>query len=307
MIEFDSLVSSPGKLPSLPALRAFEAAARLGSGARAAQELFVTPGAISHQIKALEIQLGYPLFVREGRRLALTPEGKRLATCLNRLLVGVGQELAEIKREHERPRLTLTALPSFSARWLTPRLGRFIQSHPEVELWVQPSTTLEKLGGPSGIDLAIRMGRGNWPGLHAEHFFDEDFLVVASPHLPGGLPSDPSELAGRNLLRSAGEPWRPWFKRAGLDWLEPNQGLIFTDSGLMVQAVVEGQGIGLARRALIQNDLAAGRLVQLFKLTLPSDWSYWLVTASPSPHRLVLQMFIDWLKTEIVPVTENES
>ncbi|MGQ5523083.1 transcriptional regulator GcvA [Chitinimonas sp. PSY-7] len=299
MIEIDSLVSSPGRLPSLPALRAFEAAARLGSGVRAAEELFVTPGAISHQIKALEAQLGYLLFVREGRRLTLTPEGKRLAICLNRFLVGVGQELADIKREHERPRITLTALPSFSARWLTPRLGRFIQTRPDVELWVQPSATLEKLGGPSGIDLAIRMGTGSWPGLHAEHFFDEHFLVVASPHLPNGLPSAPAELAGRNLLRSVGEPWRPWFELAGLDWPEPNQGLIFNDSGLLVHAVVEGQGIGLARRSLVQNDLAAGRLVQLFELTLPSHWSYWLVTAGPPPYRPVLQVFIDWLKTEV--------
>lgn len=297
----NSLVDLPGKLPSLPALRAFEAAARLGSGARAAAELFVTPGAVSHQIKSLEAQLGYPVFGREGRGLVLTPEGKRLAQVVNRLLVGVAQELAAIKREHETPRLTVTALSSFSARWLTPRLGRFIEDHPEIELWVQSSTTLERLGGPGGIDLAIRMGSGQWPGVHAEHFFDECFMVVASPKLAGGLPSSPAELAGRPLLRAAGEPWKPWFELAGLPWPEPGQGLIFSDSGLLVQAAVDGQGIALARRSLAQDDVAAGRLVQLFAQTLPFHWSYWLVTPNPPPHRPVLQTFIDWLREQIRP------
>lgn len=295
----DSLFEAPGRLPSLPALRAFEAAARLGSGARAAAELFVTPGAISHQIKSLEAQLGYALFVREGRGLQLTADGERLALSLNRLLVGVAAALDEIRRERERPRLSVTALSSFSARWLTPRLGRFIEQQPQVELLLQSSVMLEKLGGAGGIDLAIRMGAGQWPGVHAEPFFEECFMVVASPSLAGGLPANPAALAGRALLRTAGEPWLPWFRAAGLDWAEPDHGLVFTDSGLLVQAAVEGQGIGLARHSLCQDDLAAGRLVQLFGLTVPHRWRYWLVTASPPPHRPVLQTFIDWLRAEM--------
>ncbi|WP_223879087.1 transcriptional regulator GcvA [Chitinimonas arctica] len=294
----DSLFEMPGKLPSLPALRAFEAAARTGSVARAAEELFVTPGAVSHQIKSLEAQLGYSLFVRQGRGLALTPEGCRLAHTVNRLLVAVGNELDAIKRERERPKLTVTALPSLAARWLTPRLGRFIEQNSEVELWVQSSKQLQSLA-TDGIDLAIRMGLGGWPGVYSEHFFDDYFMVVASPHLPGGLPRTPAELRGRSLLRGEEEPWQPYFELAGLDLPEPSQGLVFSDSGMLVQAAIEGQGIALARRSLVQDDLCAGRLLRLFELSLPYERSYWLVTPTPPPHRPVLQTFIDWLKAEM--------
>lgn len=287
----------PGRLPSLPALRAFEAAARLGNLAAAAKELFVTPGAISHQVKALESQLGYALFARQGRGLVLTPEGRRLAATVNRLLVEVGQELGRIQQERDRPRLTITAVPSFSARWLAPRLGRFIEQHPEIELWVQSSKQIESLAS-SGIDLAIRLGPGSWPDVYATPFFDESFLVVASPALAGGLPQAPADLAGQVLLRGEGEPWQPWFALAGLDWPEPSQGLVFNDSGMVVQAAVDGQGIALTRRSLVQDELASGRLVQLFGLTLPFPWSYWLVTLAPPPHRPVLQQFIDWLINE---------
>lgn len=297
-IELDSAFDAPGRLPSLPALRAFEAAARLGSVARAAEELFVTPGAVSHQIKSLEDQLGYALFVRQGRGLALTPEGRRLAEKLNRLLVDVGRELAAIQQERERPRLTISAVPSFSARWLAPRLGRFIERHPQVELWVHSSKQVEQLAA-NGIDLGIRLGPGNWPGVHAEPFFEEHFVVVASPKLVGGLPRTPAELAGRQLLRGDSEPWQPWFALAGLDWPEPSQGLVFNDSGLVVQAAVDGQGIALARRSLVQDELASRRLVPLFDLTLPFAWRYWLVTATPPPHRPVLQIFVDWLREEM--------
>ncbi|HEY9103529.1 transcriptional regulator GcvA [Chitinimonas sp.] len=294
----DSIFETPPKLPSLPALRAFEAAARTGSVARAAAELFVTPGAVSHQVKGLEEQLGYPLFVRQGRGLALTPEGRRLAAALNRTFVTVGNELEAIRRERERPKLTVTVLPSFTARWLTPRLGRFIEANPEVELWVQSSNQLESLA-ESGIDMGIRVGPGSWRGVHAEFFFREYYLVVASPHLPGGLPKQPEELQGRPLLRVMDEPWKPWFERVGLDWPEPSQGLVFTDSGLLVQAAVAGQGIALARRSLVHDDLASGRLIKVFDTELPFQWAYWLVTPLPPPHRPVLQTFINWLREEM--------
>ncbi|GAB3250676.1 transcriptional regulator GcvA [Chitinimonas naiadis] len=282
----------------MPALRSFEAVARTGSVARAAAELFVTPGAVSHQVKGLEEQLGYALFVRQGRGLALTVEGRRLASTLNRLLVAVSNELDAIRRERERPKLTVTVLPSFTARWLTPRLGRYIEANPEVELWVQSSRQVESLA-EGGIDLAIRVGAGNWRGVHAEPFFQEYFLVVASPKLAGGLPHHPADLLGRPLLRGEGEPWRPWFELVGLDWPEPSQGLVFNDSGVLAQAAVEGQGIALVRRSLVRDDLAAGRLVQLFETTLPFNWSYWLVTPQPPPHRPVLQTFIQWLQEEM--------
>jgi LysR family glycine cleavage system transcriptional activator len=245
----------------------------------------------------LEEQLGFELFARQGRGIVLTPEGRRLAQTLNRLLVDVANELAAIRVERDRPRLSISTVPSFSARWLTPRLGRFIEQHAQVELWVQSSIVVEQLAA-SGIDLAIRLGAGSWPGVHAEPFMDEIFLVVASPRLPGGLPKQPADLAGRSLIRGEDEPWAPWFELAGLDWPEPTQGLVFSDSGLSVQAAIAGQGIALARRSLVLDDLAAGRLCQVFDLTLPFKWGYWLVTSSAPPHRPVLAHMIDWLGQE---------
>jgi len=292
------MIETPGKLPSLAALRAFEAAARTGSIARAAAELFVTPGAVSHQIKALEEQLGFALFARQGRGIQLTADGQRLANKMNTLLVDVAREISQIQRDMSRQRLIVTVLPSFAARWLTPRLGRFIDQYPDIELWIQTSKQVEDLVA-SGIDMAIRMGRGSWPGVHQERFADEFCLVVASPTLAGGLPATPVDMAGRPLLRADSEPWRPWFELAGLDWPEPTQGLLFNDSSLLVQAAIDGRGIALARDSLVRDDIAAGRLVQLFDLTLPMDKFYWLVTPSPPPYRPALQTFIDWLREEI--------
>lgn len=298
IIELDSTIETPGKLPSLAALRAFESAARLGSIGKAAAELFVTPGAVSHQIKGLEEQLGFALFARQGRGIQLTADGQRLACKMNALLVEVAREISAIQRDMSRQRLVVTVLPSFAARWLTPRLGRFIDRHPDIELWIQTSKQVEDLVA-GGLDLAIRMGKGNWPGLHLERFADDCCLVVASPHLVGGLPAKPADLAGRLLLRSDSEPWQPWFALAGLDWPEPTQGLVFNDSSLLVQAAIDGQGIAMARDSLVRDDIAAGRLVQLFDLTLPMDKFYWLVTPSPPPYRPALQTFVDWLREEI--------
>jgi LysR family glycine cleavage system transcriptional activator len=282
-------------LPSLPALRAFEAAARLGNMAQAAAELFVTPGAISHQIKALEAQLGYPLFARDGRGVKLTVEGTRLAGVLNGALLSVAGEIEAIRRERERPRIVVTCLPSFAAKWLTPRLRDFIERHPDIELWLHSSKTREDLVA-QGIDLAIRVGHGNYPGLYTQHFVEDEFLVVASPTLTGGLPQQPADLQGRVLLRSDNEPWRRWFDAAGLaDWPEPTQGVVFNDSALLVQAATEGQGIALARRLLVEEEIASGKLLQLFPLTVPLDMPYWLVTTTPPPYRPALQLFIDWL------------
>ncbi|KAF0813939.1 Glycine cleavage system transcriptional activator [Andreprevotia sp. IGB-42] len=291
----NSPLKAPGRLPSLPALRAFEAAARLGNMAQAAEELFVTPGAVSHQVKALEEQLGYALFIREGRGVRLTAEGRRLAGVLNGAFGTIAAEVETMRRERERPRVVITCVPSFAAKWLTPRLKHFIGAHPEIELWVHSSLTREDIAA-QGIDLAIRVGRGVYPGLYAQHFMEDDFIVVASPALAGGLPRQPAGLAGRMLLRSNNEPWRRWFDEAGLnDWPEPSQGIVFNDSALLVQAAAEGQGIALARRLLIQDEVASGRLVPLFDLTVPLELPYWLVTTTPPPHRPALQLFIDWL------------
>ncbi|BCL77317.1 DNA-binding transcriptional activator GcvA [Jeongeupia sp. HS-3] len=290
-------MKSPGKLPSLPALRAFEAAARHGHFGRAADELFVTHGAVSHQIRALEETLGFALFARDGRGVKLTAEGRRLAATLNASLCQIGDTIAAIAQEHGRPRVVLTCLPSFAAKWLTTRLGRFIDQHPDIEIWIRSTQVREDLVA-EGIDLGLRVGPGGWPGVHCEPLMRDAFVVVASPQLPGGLPQQPADLARWPLLRSSIEPWRHWFAKAGLDWPEPQNGLVFTDSGLLIQAVLDCQGIALAREVLVHDDLAAGRLVQVFPTTLPMPGAYWLITPSPPPYRPAVATFVDWLRGE---------
>ncbi|WP_432722189.1 transcriptional regulator GcvA [Jeongeupia wiesaeckerbachi] len=293
----DSPFKAPGKLPSLPALRAFEAAARHGHFGRAADELFVTHGAVSHQIRALEDTLGFALFSRDGRGVKLTAEGRQLAETLNTSLCRIGATIAELQHERERPRVVLTCLPSFAAKWLTPRLGRFINRHPEIEIWIRSTKAREDLLA-EGIDLGLRVGPGGWPGLYCEPLMRDAFAVVASPNLPGGLPAEPADLARWPLLRSSIEPWHDWFVAAGLDWPEPQNGLVFTDSGLLVQAALDAQGIALAREVLVHDDLAAGRLVRLFQTTLPMVGAYWLISPSPPPYRPAVATFVDWLREE---------
>ncbi|WP_283148089.1 transcriptional regulator GcvA [Silvimonas soli] len=291
----DSPLKSPGRLPSLSALRAFEAAARLGNLARAADELFVTHGAISHQIKALESQLGFKLFARHGRGVVLTPQGQRLASTLNGAFGAIASEISAIAQEQQRPRLVITCLPSFAAKWLTPRLGEFIGQHPHIELWIRSTKTRENLAAED-IDLGIRVGEGKWPGLYLEHLMDDEFVVVASPHLAGGLPARPADLSRYLLLRSDTEPWARWFEAAGIAGSEPQGSMVFNDSALLVQAAAEGQGIGLARASLIQPELASGKLVKLFDLTVPMPGAYWIVAPEAPPWRPAVATFVAWLK-----------
>ncbi|GGP27231.1 transcriptional regulator GcvA [Silvimonas amylolytica] len=294
----DSPLKPPGRLPSLSALRAFEAAARLGNLARAADELFVTHGAVSHQIKTLESQLGFRLFSRNGRGVVLTAPGQRLANILNGAFNDIAGEIAAIAQEQQRPRLVITCLPSFAAKWLTPRLGEFISKYPDVELWIRSTKTPENLVAEE-IDLGIRVGEGKWPGVHLEHLMDDEFVVVASPNLPGGLPATPADLLNRVLLRSDTEPWERWFAAAGVAGAPALGSMVFNDSALLVQAAAQGQGVGLARASLIQPELAEGTLIPLFDLRVRMPGAYWIVTPDAPPWRPAVQTFVSWLKTKV--------
>ena len=209
------------RLPPMQALRAFEAAASTGSLTRAAEALHLTHGAISHQIKALEADLGVRLVERAGRGIRLTDEGQRFA---NRVRTAFA-ELADAVREmtdHANPRqLRVSVIPSFAARWLLPRMGRFLAAHPDIDLDVRANLALADFHRED-TDVAIRYGFGDWPGLVAEHLFDEIFFPVCSPRYANGkLPARPADLAHHLLLRSDSEFWKPWFEAAGLDWPEP--------------------------------------------------------------------------------------
>ncbi|SRR5579883_134626 len=287
-------------LPPLAALRAFEAAARHLNFTRAAEELHLTHGAISHQMKALEASLGVRLFRREGRRLLLSDAGQRFASRLRDLLTDLGAAVAEVTtRREDQQELTISVLPSFASLWLIPRLARFHAAHPEIDVNIRATQALAEFG-PGGVDLAIRIGAGGWPGLVAEKLFDEEVFPVASPRLDGGaLPKRPEALARAVLLRSERQPWVPWFRAMGLDWPEPSRGPIYSDETLLVQAAAEGIGVALARGALVAADLAAGRLVRLFpKRVLPRS-AYYLVYPRAAADLPRVRAFREWMRAEV--------
>ena len=287
------------RLPNLAALRAFEAAARHGNFSRAAEEIHVTHGAISHQVRALEEELGVALFARHGKRIAITPEGERFATALRKALSEIATAAAALQADGKQKRLTVTALPSFAGRWLSPRLGRFIEQHPDMEVMLQSSSQLTDFVRES-VDLGVRFGRGNYPGLVTEKIMDDYYYPVASPRFNRGkLPRTPDQLAKHPLLRCELEPWTPWFRAAGLDFLEPTGGLVFQDSSMLVRAAVEGHGIALARHVIAGSDIESGELVRLFDVAVQCPQSYYLVCPPESLRKPQVQAFRNWLLEEI--------
>ncbi|SAL26377.1 DNA-binding transcriptional activator GcvA [Caballeronia peredens] len=287
------------QLPALNALRAFEAAARHESFSRAADELFVTHGAVSHQIRALESELGVPLFARDGKRVRLTDRGRQYAAEVRAALVALAEATRRIRSGDRDRRLIVSMLSSFSARWLTPRVGRFIEKHPEIDLELLSTNALTDFNRDD-VDVAIRFGYGKYAGLHTEELLDEVFFPACSPNFRGGdLPRVPRDLANVPLLRSDEELWRPWFDAAGLaDLAEPKRGVLYEDSSNLLQAAMDGQGIALVRRSLAMQEILAGRLVRLFNVDGPSPWKYYFVCPTALLETARVQAFRNWVVGE---------
>ena len=287
------------QLPALNALRAFEAAARHESFSRAADELFVTHGAVSHQIRALEAELGVPLFARDGKRVRLTDRGRQYAAEVRAALVALAESTRRIRSGDRDRRLIVSMLSSFSARWLTPRVGRFIEKHPEIDLELLSTNALTDFNRDD-VDVAIRFGYGKYAGLHTEELLDEVFFPACAPNFRGGeLPRAPRDLANVPLLRSDEELWRPWFDAAGLtDFVEPKRGVLYEDSSNLLQAAMDGQGIALVRRSLAMQEILAGRLVRLFNVDGPSPWKYYFVCPPGLLQTARVQAFREWIVGE---------
>lgn len=287
------------RLPNLAALRAFEAAARHQNFSRAAEELHLTHGAISHQVRALEDELGVLLFVRRGKRITIAPDGERFAALLRKSLTDIANAAEAIKAGVRQKQLTVTALPSFAARWLSPRLGRFIEQHPDLEVMLQSSSHLTDFTREA-VDVGIRFGRGQYSGLVAEKLMDDYYYPVASPSFNAGkLPRSPGKIARSTLLRCDLEPWAPWFRAAGLDLPEPTGGLVFQDSSMLVRAAVEGHGIALARHVIACNDLDSGDLTRLSNVVVQSPQSYYMVCTPGALQKPQVQAFRTWLFDEV--------
>ena len=286
------------QMPNYAALRAFEAAARHQNFSRAADELHLTHGAISHQVRALEEELGVQLFVRKGRQVSVTSEGLRFAQTLARAFADIASAADALRAGNSPKRLTVSALPSFAARWLAPRLGRFIELHPDTEVMLQSSSQLQDLAREE-IDVGIRWGSGRYPGLVVERLMGDCYYPVVSPHYRGGdLPATPQALTKATLLRST-EPWMEWFQHAGLDIAEPSGGLLFHDLSMLIRSAVDGDGVALVRHVVAMQEIASGELVRLFDIALKSPRDYYFVCPPGALAKPQVQAFRAWLLEEI--------
>jgi LysR family glycine cleavage system transcriptional activator len=287
------------RLPPLSALRPFEAAARLESFSRAAEELHITHGAVSHQVRALEEHLGVPLFARHGKRVTLTAAGRIFAERIRAALdeIALAAETARPARRDNR--LTVSVLPSFASRWLMPRLIRFMEAHPKVEVNVNATPALADFVRDE-IDVAIRFGVGPWPALVCEKFLGDEYFPVASPRMNGGkLPRKPLDLLSVRVFREDRDYWQLWFQEAGMPHGTLAEGPQINDSTLALQAAARGEGVALARRSIVEEDLERGVLKRLFDIAVPSRELYWFVSPKATADLPNVKAFRKWVKAEL--------
>ena len=288
------------RLPSLNGLRAFEAAARHLSFTLAAAELNVTQTAISHQIKRLEEELGLRLFIRKNRALALTPKAKDYLPGVRAAFNDLRLATDRLLRKDDDNVLTISTLSSLAAKWLLPRLSTFQEAHPSIDVRITTSTGLVDFRS-GDVDAAIRYGRGHWPGLRTQWLMADELFPVCSPVLLNGDKPlrVPEDLAHHTLLHSSGgfeDDWRQWLTAAGLPAnISKQRGVTFDVSFMTVQAAIDGIGVAMGRTSYVQDDIAKGRLVVPFKIALPADAGFYLVSPEATDEPPKLKLFRQWL------------
>ncbi len=299
------------RLPPLNALRAFEASARQLSFTRAAEELFVTQAAVSHQIKALEDNLGIKLFMRKNRSLLLTEEGQSYYLDIKDIFNSLHEATERLLARGAKGAITVSAQPSFAIQWLVPRLTTFNALHPDIDVRIkavdQPENSLTE-----DVDVAIYYGRGSWPSIHADKLNTEYLIPVCSPLLlqenaTNGKPPLLSldDLQHHTLLHDTSrKDWKRWFKQVGVKGVNVNHGPIFSHSAMVVQAALYGQGIALAYSVLAQPDIDSGRLICPFNDVLISKNAYFVVCREAQKDIGKIEAFRKWLLDMVA--TEQE-
>ncbi|HYQ02890.1 MAG TPA: transcriptional regulator GcvA [Polyangiaceae bacterium] len=297
---------APGKappLPSLHALQVFDAAAQRLSFTAAARDLHVTQTAVSHQIRSLEAELGTALFRRMPRKLALTDAGQAWATELRQIFLRLehAHQRLRARARSQRPVVALSTLPSFGSRWLVPRLGRFLSLQPEVEVRVSATDSLVDFE-LEPIDLAIRFGGGHYPHLFKEKLADDSWLAVCSPaFLSRHKLKSPADLEHHSLLQDSHvDAWPRWFAAQRKRLPQRLRYTQLTDSSMVVEAAILGQGVALARRSLSLDELGAGRLVLPFPKVapVPTGLAYYLVGPRENFKRAEIAAFRSWIRQE---------
>ncbi|TAI66271.1 transcriptional regulator GcvA [Bradyrhizobium sp. Leo170] len=288
------------RLPSLNGLRAFEAAARHLSFTQAAAELNVTQTAISHQIKRLEQELGVRLFVRQNRALTLTPKAAEYLPGVRAAFNDLKLATDRLLRREDDHVLTVSTLASLAAKWLLPRLSTFQEAHPGVDVRITTSTSLVDFQRDN-VDAAIRYGRGQWQGLRADWLMADELFPVCSPSLLNGEKplKCPEDLRGHVLLHTSNansDDWRLWLTAAGLPAdLSKQPGITFDLIFMTIQAAIDGIGVAMGRTSYVQDDIAKGRLVVPFKITLPADAGFYLVSPQARADSPKLAAFRQWM------------
>jgi LysR family glycine cleavage system transcriptional activator len=288
------------RLPSLNGLRAFEAAARHLSFTQAASELNVTQTAISHQIKRLEQELGVRLFVRQNRALTLTPEASEYLPGVRAAFNDLRLATDRLLRREDGHVLTVSTLASLAAKWLLPRLSAFQEAHPGIDVRITTSTSLVDFQRDN-VDAAIRYGRGQWQGLRADWLMADEVFPVCSPALLNGEKplKCPEDLRDHVLLHTSNansDDWRLWLTAAGLPPdLSRQPGITFDMIFMTIQAAIDGIGVAMGRTTYVQDDIAKGRLVVPFKIALPADAGFYLVSPQARRDSPKLAAFREWL------------
>ena len=297
------------RLPPLNALRSYEAAARHLSFTKAAGELGVTPAAVSHQVKMLEDHIGIPLFQRVNRQLVLTEAGAACLPGIRTAFEGLATAVDTISTAGRSGVLTVSVAPSLAGKWLLPRLERFKAIHPDIDVRVSASLQLADFASGE-IDVAIRYGTGRYPGLWSERLVSEAVVPVCSPKLlEGSNPlRSPDDVRFHTLLHddtpdddASCPSWEMWLKAAGVEGVDATRGPRFNQSSLVLEAAILGHGIALAKSTIAAADLAEGRVVKPFELTLPLEFAYYIVAPESKSLMPKVNLFIRWLKEEVAP------
>lgn len=307
------------RIPPLHSLRAFEAAARHLSFTRAAAELHVTPGAVSHQVKQLESHLGVTLFRRLTRALELTSEAQVMLPKLREGLDSIHAAVDRLRQRDVACALNVLAPPNFATRWLIPRLNAFTSAHPALALHLASRPSM--IDGHENGDMvqrtndvrddapvvSIRFGTGHYPGARVDEVFAAEYVPVCSPRLLTGDPplASPRDLRLHTLLHddtvldeSARPSWSDWLEVAGVTEVDVHRGPRFSDASLAIEAAIEGMGIALAVKPLLAAEIRAGRLVVPFDIVAPANWAYFLVTPEPLAEQPAVEAFRTWILAE---------
>ena len=302
------------RLPPLQSLRAFDAAARHLSFTRAAEELFVTQGAISQQVRQLEEYLGFRLFHRLPRQIHLTEEGARLSRATSAGFSKIADEIERLKAVEDAGVVTVSVLQSFAVKWLVPRLGHFREAYPDIDVRIHADDRLVDLHTES-IDLAVRFGNGEYPNLHCELLMhDESFPVCSPAYLAAHPPlNTPADIAGHQLLHDAtvvmdhphAADWEFWLDAVDVTDVDVSRGLRFNSGDMVIQAALIGQGLGMARTSLAALDLKAGNLVRPFVQSVASNGAYYLVYPEDHLKRPRVLAFVSWLKNEVAATLKD--